>query len=66
MEHILDGFSVSGIGTQATGFISALSPVLALLLGVLLAFLVFNVIIGILSKGKKKDDEGEDIDGDYY
>jgi hypothetical protein len=66
MDHILDGFSVSSIGTNTTGFISTLSPVIALVLGILLAFLVFNVIIGILSKGKKTDDEDEDIDDDDY
>jgi len=40
---------VTDIGTNATGVISALSPVATLIIGVLLAVLVLSVIISAIS-----------------
>jgi len=43
---------VTNIGTNATGVISALSPVATLVIGVLLATLVLSVIISTISHHK--------------
>ena len=69
MDHIIDGFNVSDITTQATGFISAFSPVATLVIGILLGFLVIRIIIGLLSPKNKMEDEEEEeeeFDDDYY
>jgi flagellar biosynthesis/type III secretory pathway M-ring protein FliF/YscJ len=65
MEDIFSGVSVADMGTQATGFISAFSPYVVYLLGILLAFLVIRVIIEMVT-GKKTNDLDDDIDDNYY
>jgi hypothetical protein len=66
MENILDGVNTSDMTAQATNIISAFSPYLALIVGILLAFLVISYLISALT-GKKRDDTPDvyDKNGDF-
>jgi type II secretory pathway component PulF len=68
MENIFSGVSVTDMGTQATGFISAFSPFVAYILGILFAFLIISFIVSMVSKKKHNfwdQEEDDDIDEDY-
>lgn len=66
MSNIFEGVQVSDMTTQATGFIASFGGYVALLLGILLAFLVIGVLIELLT-GKEhiQDDDDDDYDDEF-
>ena len=66
MEHILDGFHVSDLTTQTTGFLVALAPVAELLLGILIGFLVISSIVGLIRGNKRTYYADDDLDDEDY
>jgi len=64
MEHIFDGFSLTDLTNNATDIISSLSPLVSLLVGIGLAFLVISFIISMLTGKKEYNDDGWPSDDD--
>ena len=65
MEDIFSGVNVSEMTGEATNFMSAFGPYVALLVGLLLAFFVIQFIVSSLTRGRKDDDDDFD-DDDYF
>lgn len=53
MENILSGASISGLYTSTTEALTAISPYAIVCVGLLLAFLVIDIIINMLKKKSK-------------
>ena len=54
MTFTLPSSTVADIGGQVTGNFTAVSPIVELLIGVVLAFIVVEFIIGVLSHHNEK------------
>lgn len=72
MEHIFDDLQVSDITDQATNFFSALSPVVVLVVGILLAFFIITFLVRSMKQATNGDggydypDNGDDhFDDDF-
>lgn len=61
MSHIFDAFSISTLGSNTTDVISALGPLVELLVGILLAFSVIEYIVGIFHKEKEPENKNDEI-----
>lgn len=70
MENIFSGVNVSEMTAQATDFISAFAPYVALLVGILLAFFVIRFIVSSLTGNKTDDFDDDDyeygFDDDFF
>jgi hypothetical protein len=67
MENIFSGVNMGDILDQATIFLSAFSPYVAFIVGLLLAFFVLNFIVSTLKGGAspQSSEKEEDFDEDY-
>jgi hypothetical protein len=68
MENIFSGVQLSDLTDTATGMLSALSPYVALLVGILLAFFVISFLVNML-KIKRTDPDDVDVpydDDDFF
>jgi TRAP-type C4-dicarboxylate transport system permease small subunit len=57
MENITSGLTISSITSNATSGLTAISPYLTLILGILLAFFIIKNLIDIIRDAKEKKDE---------
>jgi hypothetical protein len=68
MDHIFDSINPVDMMTNTTGVIGSLAPLIELLIGILVAFLVLGIIINVLT-GKKQSvvtsDEDDEDDDDF-
>lgn len=69
MSDILNGFNMTNMFSDTTDILSALSPYLALIAGLLLAFFIIKIVINFFKKNEKDYndiDYIDDYDDDYY
>jgi len=72
MNHIFDSIHTSDMISASTGIFSSLSPVVALILGILLAMIILSSIVSIFTGKIKRrhttnnyDEDDEDDDFPY-